>query len=267
MRAALHQVVTYADHLFCGNPAHVLTVDAAPDPLVMAAACDLIGADVMAVVCCPQDERPALSFYTPDGPHPGPGHATHAAAHVMLAEPGRSEVSFRLADGGQRHARRDAHGIAVTWPIMAYEPVADVSPIANAIGRQPLQSFISGFGYVAVLQSEADIASLQPDLNRVAALDRTALIVTSLGNTSDIVIRVFAPRVGLPEDPVCGTAHRIIVPYWAGRIGKTDIHSRHLSPRRGDLWCTVGESTVTIAGASVTSFEAVLDLPDFVSIG
>lgn len=264
MRAALHQVVTYADHVFHGNPAHVLTVEDVPDPRAMAAACALIGSDVLAVVSGPHDTAPVLGFFTPDGPHPGAGHATHAAAHVVMEQRGVEceAVSFRLADGGLRETRRGAHGIAVIWPVMPYEKVTDPSQIASAIGIQPAACFVSGFGYVAVLPHEADIANLSPNLDRVAVLDRAALIVTSLAAATDIAIRVFAPRVGLPEDPVCGTAHRIIVPYWADYLGKPAIHSRHLSPRGGDLWCNNADKTVTIAGASVTSFVGVLNLPD-----
>ncbi len=264
MRAKLCQVVTFAGHVFSGNPAYVMILDAVPDPAAMAGACSLLGADVLAVITGLAGSVPALHFFTPSGPHPGAGHATLAAAHVAMAQRGRNqkELPFNLADGGLRVCRLDSHGIAVDWPRMAYETTARHAEIAAALGVLPLECFVSEFGYIAVLQSEGDVASLQPDLLRVAELDRNTLIVTAKGLASDIVIRVFAPRVGLPEDPVCGTAHRIIVPYWSDLLGKAAMHSRHLSARGGDLWCTVNGGTVTIAGASITAFEGTLHLPD-----
>ena len=264
MRATLYQVVTFADHVFRGNPAHVLTLDKEPDPSLMTAACGLVGADVLAVITRPADATPALSFFTSKGPHPGAGHATLAAAHIALndAGSGRTGLSLKLADGSLREVRRDAHGIAVEWPVMTYETTGRRDQIADALGVSPAECFVSAFGYVAVLASEGEVSSLAPNLTRVAELDRSALIVTAPGIDSGCVIRVFAPQVGLPEDPVCGTAHRIIVPYWAKRLGKASIHSRHLSPRGGDLWCTIKANTVTIAGESKTAFEGTIYLPD-----
>ena len=103
----------------------------------------------------------------------------------------------------------------------------------------------------------------RPDLDRVAGFDRTAVIATAPGRDgADIVIRVFAPNVGLPEDPVCGTAHRIIVPYWAERMGKKRIHSRQLSPRGGDLFCEDKGETIVIGGESRLVIDGTIRLPD-----
>ena len=93
---------------------------------------------------------------------------------------------------------------------------------------------------------------MQPDIDAIAGFDRGAIIATAPGDTSDIVIRVFAPKLGLPEDPVCGTAHRILAPYWAARLGRTELHSRQLSARGGDLYCRIEGDTVSISGESRT---------------
>ena len=106
---------------------------------------------------------------------------------------------------------------------------------------------------------------MHPDLDAIARFDRGTVIVTAPGETSDIVIRVFAPKLGLPEDPVCGTAHRIIVPYWSEQLGRTELHSHQLSPRGGDLWCRLEGETVIISGESRTFLAGVLHLPEFVS--
>ena len=263
VRAALHQVVTFADHVFHGNPAYVAVFNGQPRHPMMEEVCKVVGADVLAVIENPADARPRLSFFTDTGPHPGAGHATQAAAHVALNWNGRARtsVSFLLPDGAAREARRGDHGVAVEWPLMSYASTDQVEAISAAIGRRPLACFDSAFGYIAILADEHDVASLTPDLARITTFERTAMIVTAPAKGPDVVIRVFAPRVGLPEDPVCGTAHRIIIPYWAERLGKSVIHSRHLSPRGGDLWCQAHGNSVTIAGPTVTSFEATLFLP------
>jgi predicted PhzF superfamily epimerase YddE/YHI9 len=202
--------------------------------------------------------------YTPEGPHPGAGHATAAAAHVAFSIAGakRNELSFKLANGGHRNARRSPHGIAVEWPVMTYEATPRAGDVARALQAESRETYVAPFGYVAIFDNEADIAAIDPDMAQVAGLDRGAVIATAPGKDSDIVIRVFAPAVGLPEDPVCGTAHRIITPYWAPRLGKNEIHSRHLSKRGGDLWCKLRGENVEIAGESVQAFEATLDLPN-----
>ncbi len=261
MKVQLHQVVTFAGHIFHGNPAYVVVAENAPSDAAMVEVCELIAADVIAVIVNPRDAAPRLAFYTAEGPHAGAGHATLAAAHVALAESARETLSFTLANGEIRRVNRSSHGIAVTWPVMAYEPSARRVETAEALRADPRENYVSPFGYVAIFETAAEIAALKPDMARLAALDRSAVIATAPGIDSDIVIRVFAPAVGLPEDPVCGTAHRIITPYWSGKLGKTELHSRHLSRRGGDLWCKAAGSNVEIAGASIEAFAAAIELP------
>jgi PhzF family phenazine biosynthesis protein len=255
--------VTFARHIFHGNPAYVVTASEAPQNMtaLMIGVSDLIGADVMALIVRPEAEEPDLSFYTPESTHPGAGHATAAAAFVGLSDTKRNTVSFRLPNGDHRHARRSPNGIAVEWPVMPYEQTPRAGDVARALKADPRETYVAPFGYVTIFENEQAIAALQPDLGQVAALDRSAVIATAPGNSSDIVIRVFAPAVGLPEDPVCGTAHRIITPYWASLLGKSEIHSRHLSKRGGDLWCKNAGANVEIAGEGIQAFEAALNLP------
>ena len=263
MQVKLHQVVTFARHIFHGNPAYVVTATEAPPDTtaIMTGVSDLIGADVMALIVRPEVEEPELNFYTPENPHPGAGHATAAAAYIGLSDTKRNAVAFKLPNGDRRHAKRSPHGIAVEWPVMAYEQTPRAKDVARALKATPRETYVAPFGYVAIFDTEAAIAELEPDLVQIAALDRSAVIATAPGTQSDIVIRVFAPAVGLPEDPVCGTAHRIITPYWAPLLGKNEIHSRHLSKRGGDLWCKHSGAKVEIAGESIQAFEATLDLP------
>jgi PhzF family phenazine biosynthesis protein len=261
VQVKLHQVVTFARHIFHGNPAYVVTANEPPSDAAMIGVSALVGADVMAVVLRPDSDEPSLSFYTPEGTHPGAGHATAAAAFVGLSDAKRNAVAFRLPNGDHRHAVRSPHGIAVRWPVMPFEQTPRAKDVARSLNASPHETYVAPFGYVTIFENEQAIAALEPDLAQVAALDRSAVIATAPGIASDIVIRVFAPAVGLPEDPVCGTAHRIITPYWAPLLGKSEIHSRHLSKRGGDLWCKSAGANVEIAGEGIQAFEAALNLP------
>ncbi|MFT3989305.1 PhzF family phenazine biosynthesis protein [Aestuariivirga sp.] len=259
--ARLYQAVTFAADPLSGNPAFVLAGTQGASDIALTGACDSLRADVLAVLDEMENEQPLLRFFTPQGRHPGAGHATMAAAHVFLASHHREDVTFRLTDGGSRKARRDGDMIAVEFPLMPFVKTDLAGVVEAAVGATPLETSVAPFGHVAVFKDEATIAGLAPDLDRVSALDRSALIATAPGsNGADVVIRVFAPKVGLPEDPVCGTAHRIIIPYWARKMGKAKLHSRHLSPRGGDLWCEAKGEIVTIAGKNLLVVDGTIKL-------
>ena len=263
MQARVHQVVTFASEPFRGNPAFVLSLPrAAPDAVLSAVAAEL-REGVLAALWPGEGGRTALRFFTPEGPHAGAGHATLAAAHVELARRADGDaVAFLLADGTERTATRDGDRIAVPWPLMPGVAVERRRDLGVALGCEPVETLVAPFGYVAVYGAPAEVQALQPDMVALAGFDRGAIIATAPGDRSDLVIRVFAPKLGLPEDPVCGTAHRILAPYWAARLGRDDLHSRQLSARGGDLYCRMAGDSVSIGGQSRTFLEGVIELPD-----
>lgn len=261
MQATVHQIVTFATEAFSGNPAFVVTIPQPVDDDILQKVARQLGEAVLSCLRQVGEGRFALSFYSPSGPHRGAGHAAAAASHVLLTETGADRATLVLTDGSERSIRRDGTRISVPWPVMPFEPADAAVPLAEALGIPVQQTLASDFGYVAICGSQDPIRRMQPDLDAIARLDRGTVIVTAPGDASDIVIRVFAPKLGLPEDPVCGTAHRIIVPYWSKHLGRTRIHSRQLSPRGGDLWCHLDGGNVVISGESKTFLEGVLNLP------
>ncbi len=265
-QVSFFQVVTFATHPLHGNPAFVLSRTGDASDRTLAAACAILRADVVAVVGESSEGDTAPRFFPAAGPHAGAGHATLAAAHTVLrngSAAGKAAVTFQLANGDRRRAHVEDERIRVDFPTMPGSPVNRIADIEAALGARPRETWVAPFGYVAIFDDPAVVASMRPDLARVATFDRNAVIATAPGGeASDIVIRVFAPNVGLPEDPVCGTAHRIIVPYWAERIGKTKIHSRQLSPRGGDLWCEDKNGIVVIAGEASLVLDGTMRLPD-----
>jgi PhzF family phenazine biosynthesis protein len=260
MAVRAHQIVTFASEPFQGNPAFVVTPDQPLPDRVLFNVCAQLNEDVLAVIT-PGPEL-ELRFVTRSGPHAGAGHATHAAAWVALncLQPGADELEFRLAGGGTRQVRREGDLIAVDWPVMPYTDLDQIDALAESLGRRPERTFSSTFGTIAVFASEADVGELNPDFGRLAELAANAVVVTAPARRADIVIRVFAPKLGLPEDPVCGTAHRIIVPFWAGRLGKQSLVSHQLSARTGELFCELRGDAVTIAGLAAPFLEGAIRL-------
>ena len=261
MRARVWQVVTFALEPFRGNPAFVVGLDEdLPAEVLRSIGAQFCG--VTAVLGPDRGDTVPLRFVTAEGAHPGAGHSAAAAAAVVLED--RSEVEVSFEDGSRRLFRRDDHGrVVVPWPVMPWNPGEPGPAATAALGRAPERWLVAPFGYVAVYPDQACVRGLTPDMALLSTLDRNAVIVTAPGDPGelDIAIRVFAPKVGLPEDPVCGTAHRIIVPFWCERLGRTELHSRHLSARGGDLWCKVDEATITIGGHTCHFLEGTVQLP------
>ena len=264
MRAGIHQVVTFATEPFRGNPAFVLSLEQdIPDHILQQVAAQL-REDVLASVQPTGKGRARLLFHTSSGQHAGAGHAMLAAAHVVLRNEGGSgrRAVLTSPDGSERVVTEEDSRIAVPWPVMPWSAVDMADELSRALGTKVRSALVAPFGFVAILDDSADVAGLQPDMDAISRLDRGAMIATAPGENSDIVVRVFAPALGLPEDPVCGTAHRIIVPYWSERLGKSELHSRQLSARGGDLWCRLDGDRVVISGESVTFLRGLIELPD-----
>jgi predicted PhzF superfamily epimerase YddE/YHI9 len=269
-QARLYQVVTFATDLQHGNPAFVLSGVGDASDRALATVCDFLHADVLAVVGDPRDGVTPLRFFTATGPHAGPGHSTLAAAHIALsdgedsaANGGKDAITFGLPNGDRRAARLESGRIYVDFPAMPAQRVDLIAEMEAALRARPLETWVAPFGYVATFDDQRVIARMDPDLDRIAAFDRSAVIATAPGDCdSDVVLRVFAPNVGLPEDQVCGTAHRIIVPYWASKLGKKQIHSRQLSQRGGDLWCEDRGESVIIGGETGLMITGTMRLPD-----
>jgi predicted PhzF superfamily epimerase YddE/YHI9 len=262
MRARVRQVVAFAAEPFGGNPAFVVSLQEDAPPELLRAVAAQLGGDggVTAVLGPDEGEAVRLRFVTAAGSHPGAGHAATAAAAVALED--RPAVDIAFEDGSRRRFWRDAERrVVVPWPVMPCAPCELGPALGAALGQPPEICLAAAFGYVAVYPDETALRRMAPDMSALAALDRGAVIATAPGAASDIAVRVFAPKAGLPEDPVCGTAHRIIVPFWSERLGRHRLHSRHLSLRGGDLWCELEGATVSLAGQTCRFLDGELMLP------
>jgi predicted PhzF superfamily epimerase YddE/YHI9 len=170
-------------------------------------------------------------------------------------EPARASVTFQSASG-PLPVRRDGDGYLMDFPARAAEPTAPPEGLARALGAEPVEVFQNVFNYMAVFDHARQVRELAPDQGLLLGLDRSGVIVTAPGEDGfDVVSRYFAPRKGIPEDPVTGGAHCMLTPYWAGRLGKRDLRCWQASARGGELGCRLTGDRVELKGACVFYLE------------
>jgi PhzF family phenazine biosynthesis protein len=258
----IQQIVTFSADPFGGNPAYVVTTEPGISVPTLQRLCQHLNEPLLAVLV-PGGVEIGLRFVTPTGFHPGAGHATHAAAWVALNTlgAGQRSLELRLDTGGHRSVRAEGELISVDWPILPFTDADLVAPLKDVFGVAPLETFSAAFGAIAIFDSEATIAGLKPDMDKLMRLAPDTVMVTAPAQAADFAIRVFAPKLGLPEDPVCGTAHRILVPLWAERIGRRALVSLQLSERGGELFCRLDGDAVTISGRATPFLSGTVALP------
>ncbi len=246
-----YQVDAFARRVFEGNPAAVCPLARwASDEVLQAIAEENNLSETAFFVRA--GEHFHLRWFTPVAEVDLCGHATLAAAHVVfdvLAYGGR-EVCFDTRSGALTVVRE---GSALAMDFPARPPAACAAPAALLRGLRGLQpvDVLASDDYVVVLADESTVRELTPDHEAFRALDRRGVVVTAAGRDVDFVSRFFAPRLGVPEDPVTGSAHCELAPYWANRLGKTDLSARQVSKRGGELRCRLQGNRVVLVGHAV----------------
>jgi PhzF family phenazine biosynthesis protein len=259
MRISYFQVDAFTDRLFGGNPAGVCLLDSwLPDSVLQQIALENNLSETAFVV--PRGEDFDLRWLTPTVEVDLCGHATLAAAFVIFQETGydRQEIQFSTQAGLLTSYREDDR-IVLDFPAWAPQSCALPTALAEALGWIP-REVLKTRDFLAVFNDEDEILSLQPDMARLAQLQCLGVICTAPGKSSDFVSRFFAPGAGISEDPVTGSAHCTLIPYWAKKFGKTRLHARQLSARGGELWCEDRGSRVGIGGRCVLYSRAQLEV-------
>jgi PhzF family phenazine biosynthesis protein len=262
MRIPIWQIDAFAERVFSGNPAAVCPLEAwLPDETLLAIAGENNLSETAFLV------RAAagwwIRWFTPTVEVELCGHATLASAHVVLAhlEPSARAVTFR-SRSGPLTVTREADGLlAMRFPRQAPEPRPAPEAVVRSLGRAPLEAAIAR-DWIALLPGEAEVRALRPDLAAVRELPGHGLVVTapSASPGVDFASRYFAPQVGIPEDPVTGSIHCALVPYWARRLGKARLEAAQVSRRGGRLRCEDGPEAVVIAGRAVEYLEGKIEV-------
>lgn len=259
------QVDAFADRPFTGNAAAVMPLDAwLPDAVLQAIAAENNLSETAFILPDASGEADyELRWFTPAAEVVLCGHATLASGHFVLSgEPDRERVTFRTRKAGLLEVARAGGGYRLALPAWKPEP-KPLPAILDGLGLETAVATLwHPFRYgVVVVDSAATVLSLRPDFTRLAAEGDVLTIVTAPGIDTDIVSRVFAPGAGINEDPVTGSAHAVMVPYWAERFGRDTLSAYQASKRGGRLGCTLSGDRVLLDGGCVTVIEGVFRLP------
>jgi PhzF family phenazine biosynthesis protein len=264
MKIPFAQIDAFADRPFTGNPAAVMPLDAWLDDDVLQAIAQENNLSETAFIIpdATGESDYELRWHTPAAEVALCGHATLASGHFVLSEdPSRAKVSFRTRQAGILHVSRKGGGYELALP--AWRPTAKPLPeIATALGvAASVATLWHDKGYALVIvDDEATVRGLRPDLRALAALGQIVAIVSAPGTTADIVSRVFTPYFDIPEDPVTGSAHAVAVPYWADRLGRESFTAYQASARGGHVACRLAGDRVILGGQCVTVIEGVFML-------
>ena len=256
MSVPIYQVDAFTERPFAGNPAAVVLLGAAAAAEWMQAVAAEMNLSETAFLW-PEGEAWRLRWFTPAAEVDLCGHATLASAHVLWesgrlapVEPARFETR-----SGRLVARRAGDGIELDFPARPARPLPPVPGLAAALGAEPVEVAASVDDYLVVLADADAVRALAPDLAALARLPARGVIVTApaeAGRPCDFVSRFFAPAVGVPEDPVTGSAHCTLAVYWAERLGRSALTGWQLSRRGGRVDVRLAGDRVVIGGRAVT---------------
>lgn len=246
----IFQVDAFADQIFSGNPAAVVLVEGDLSDTQMQSIAAENNLSETAFVR-PGEEAFGLRWFTPNMEVDLCGHATLASAFVLfetgLAEGG--QVRFETLSGLLK-AEREGDWLSLDFPARKADPGGAPPGLADALGAVPSEVLHSR-DLLVVFDTEKTVAQLEPDFDAIRALDAFAVIVTAPGDEVDFVSRFFAPKAGIPEDPVTGSAHCSLIPFWANRLGRSKLRARQISSRGGELKCEDRGDRVIISGKAV----------------
>lgn len=250
MELDIYQVDAFTDEVFRGNPAAIVPLtEWLPDDMLRRIAMENNLSETAFYV--PQDDGSYhLRWFTPTTEVELCGHATMATSHVIFHETDHSSDEIRFTgQSGELIIRRDNDKIVMDFPVWDYEEVDIPDQLVKALGVRPTAVF-KAYDWVVLYDDENIVRNIKPDMKELIKFEeaRGVLPTAAASNGIDFVSRMFCPRIGIDEDPVTGSAHCILVPFWAERLGKSKLHAYQASERGGYLHCELKGDRVIIAG-------------------
>lgn len=247
IKLRMYQVDAFAERVFEGNPAAVCPLDAwLADSTLQAIAEENNLSETAFFVDV--GEAFELRWFTPVAEVDLCGHATLASAHVLYEHLGYTldAVCFHTRSG-ELMVSKSATGLAMDFPAAPPRPAEAPAALLAGLGTSPLQ-VLAAYDYVAVYASEEEVQSLEPDFSQLQSIGLRGVLATAPGSTVDFVSRCFFPKLGINEDPVTGSAHCELAPYWSARLGRRRLKARQLSRRGGSLDCEIQGERVLLSG-------------------
>jgi PhzF family phenazine biosynthesis protein len=261
MKIPLYQVDAFTSEIFSGNPAAVCLLDSwIEDRQLQSIAMENNLSETAFLVR--NEEGFDLCWFTPKTEVALCGHATLASAFVLFNHRNwmANEIRFQTRKSGELIVSRRGDLLEMDFPSRPPHSRNAPAGIAEALGVSPVAVLGSAEDILVLLDSEEAVREIKPDFRALEQVECRGAIVTARGSRSDFVSRFFAPRVGVPEDPVTGSAHCVLIPYWASVLGKKDLHALQLSKRGGELFCVDAGERVKISGKAVLYLEGTMIL-------
>jgi len=249
----IYQVDAFHHELLRGNPAAIIPLDQwLSDEKLQAIAAENNLSET-AFFLPEEDGAIPLRWFTPNKEVRLCGHATLASAHVLFQEIGLTAPTIRFSSlSGILEVERLEKGYRLNFPADLGTSISSSPVLENALGISIKETILGNDDLLVITDSQAQVAGMTPDFNALQEIDVRGIIVSAPGDEVDFVSRCFYPRYGINEDPVTGSAHTLMTPYWAKKLGKTVLEARQISQREGILHCTLQGDRVLLEGQAIT---------------
>ncbi len=249
----IFQIDAFTDKVFHGNPAAICILDEWIDEIKM----QKIGAEnnlAETAFVVKKDDDFEIRWFTPSVEVDLCGHATLAAAHVIYNYYNyqSKKIIFHSLKSGLLSVEKDKDYYTLDFPVDIYKKVDTPQLLIDAYGIIPTETYRGKTDYLSIFLSQDEIEKIEPDLNLISTVDARGVIVSAPGNNVDFVSRFFGPQSGIDEDPVTGSAHTTLTPFWSNKLGKEVLTAKQLSKRQGYLVCELQGTRVKITGEAVT---------------
>ena len=252
LKIPIYQVDAFTSEVFKGNPAAVCPLkEWLPDEVMQNIAMENNLSETAFYI--EDNEFFHIRWFTPKAELDLAGHPTLATAHILLNEfqIDKNELIFKTKIGDTLKVTINDNLYLMDFPSRSPKSVNEIDLLSEALGKEPIE-ILAYRDLIAVFNNQDEILSLNPDLEKLKQIDYPSIVVTSKGDNSDFVSRNFAPKLGIPEDPVTGSSHCELIPYWSNKINKKEMIAFQVSERGGKIYCTYKGSRVLIGGEAIT---------------
>ena len=261
MKIKIYQIDSFTNKVFAGNPAAVCVLESwLEDKLMQHIAAENNLSETAFTV--KNGHNYDIRWFTPTAEVALCGHATLATAFVLFnfVEPNAEVINFESRHSGSLRVTKNADLFILNFPADSPNEVEPIPKLIEAIGKVPEKVLKGKTDYLLIYTNQHEIEEVEPDFSQLLKIDARGIIVSAPGNDVDFVSRFFGPVVGVNEDPVTGSAHTTLIPYWASRLGKKHMLAKQLSKRGGDLTCDFLGERVNISGKAVLYMIAEVQL-------
>lgn len=259
MQIKIYQVDAFAEQVFTGNPAAVCPLNAWLDDDLLQKIAQANNLSETAFFVQQQDKF-HLRWFTPSHEVDLCGHATLAAAHVLFSHLAyqQPKICF-ITKSGELLVTKTSDGLAMDFPASMPKVVQAPDDLLLGLGARP-KAVLAAFDYIIELENEQAVTSLKPNLTLWKHLDLRGVVVTAKGEDADFVSRCFFPKLDVDEDPVTGSAHCELAPYWAAKLAKGNLKAKQLSARTGGVICQIQGDRVILTGSAVDYMQGLINL-------